>query len=115
MKDKEKQIENIALIIAGSNIFNQEDYINTKNTAKRIYELLLPEDSVIIPRRQYEVLDTIRRDQSNKANILIETFDKIRRKASRDTAEHFLEICGHLLSKRTRKALAEAYGVELKE
>lgn len=74
MKDKEI-IEEIAITISGSTEIDTIEYYNALIKAKQIYEIIFPEDSVVLSREEYERFVELEK----KSNRIVIDFAKIDR------------------------------------
>lgn len=125
MKDKEKIIRKMAIIINGRTEIDTMAYYKAFEKAKKIYDMLLPEDSVVLSREEQ---DKLYNKGFNDGKEFAEKFYKplVRAKSSKETAEKILNdimFCidindcnkNEMLILNLCKMLAKQFGVEIKE
>lgn len=119
MKDNEKIIQEMAIIINGRTETDTMAYYIALNKAKKIYDMLLPEDSVVISREEWKQI-------KNSLYYSKEELENKLQKERKETVEKILNETMHipviegkfvkvddLIDKL--KELAKQFGVEIKE
>ena len=104
MKDKEKQIEEIANMLEDFRTYRL--FCGCNGLAKMIYDKLLPKDSVVLSREEYKRLKRIETEKDRLYEIKLdlenqliekgwtdyEGADEIEKRVSKETAREFLNM-----------------------
>lgn len=97
MKDKEKQIEEMAIIISGSTEIDTIEYYNALIKAKQIYEIIFPKDSIVLSKEEQDKILKATKSRINKLKGQV-------KQARKETAKEILDLIA--------KIIKEEYGGE---
>ena len=126
MKDKEKQIEEIANMLEDFRTYRR--FCGCNGLAKMIYDKLLPEDSVVISRGEYKRLKKVETEKDRLYEIKLdlenqliekgwteyEGADEIEKRVSKETAEKISkEIKQEIFNYLNVKSMAELDNLSL--
>ena len=130
MKDKEKQIEEMAKVIIQTSCNGKEcencSWIRSVEEATECCVCLkalycagyrkIPEGAVVLSREEYEKLKTIEKNYEDMAKgyyPIAQICDELKRQASKETAEKILERGKYCMPSGLREWIVMQYGVEV--